>query len=384
MRKVVVLGVGMTPFGRHPDLTIAELGRQAVVEAVADAGIDTNQIQAVYAGHARTGQLQQQENGVGQRICAEVGLPWVPVTGVGNYCASGSTAFREAYFSVASGFCEIALAVGVEKLSDRRGKGSPLVADGREQAEDGFTPVAYYAMIANRHRELFGTSSAELAAVAVKNRRFASTNPLAQYRVPISVDEVLAAPMIAAPLTLLSCCPTTDGASAAVLCSRVVARRYTTKPVSVSASSLTSGGYEMGGDITTAEIDVRAARAAYEAAGVGPMDIDVAEVHDAFTIAEVMHYEDLGFCPKGSGGKFVASGEAGPDGVVTVNPSGGLLSRGHPLGATGLAQVVEIARQLKGRAGDRQRDGARVGLTHCVGGFVKNDFAASSIHILQR
>jgi acetyl-CoA acyltransferase len=302
---------------------------------------------------------------------------------VGNFCASGSTALRETWMAVGSGLYDVGLALGVEKLSTRPEGGQPLTSDGQElEGELGFTPPAFFALAAQRYIHETQINPAVLAQVAVKNRRHASLNPNAQYRTPITVGEVMASPMVAEPLTRLSCCPTSDGAAAAIVVSEdAVQRLELTRVVRVAASSLASGSYR-GDDIAHLDVDRRAGRAAYEMAGMGPEDVDVAEVHDAFTISEVIHYEDLGFAPMWEGTSLVHAGETSLGGRLPVSTSGGLLSRGHPLGATGIAQAVEVVTQLRGEADGRQVPGARIGLIHCVGGFITHDAAASAVHIL--
>lgn len=383
MRDVYVAGVAMTPFGRFPETTIEDLGRTAILGALTDAGLAQGHVEVAYAGHARTGRLHKRENGVGQLCCWSAGIREIPVASVGNFCASGSTALRETWLAVGSGLYDVGLALGVEQLSKRPEGGQPLTSDGMElEGELGFTPPAFFALAARRYMHTTGIAPEVLAAVAVKNRRHAAHNPHAQYRREITVEEVLESPMVADPLTRLSCCPTSDGAAAAILVSGEAARRLGLRRlVKVLASSLTSGGYR-GDDIAHLDLDHRAALAAYEMAGVGPEDVDLAEVHDAFTISEVIHYEDLGFCPMWEGARMVEAGETAIGGRIPVSTSGGLLSRGHPLGATGVAQAVEVVTQLRGEAGARQVAGARTGLIHCVGGFIANDSAASAIHIL--
>lgn len=383
MREVVIAGVGMTAFGRFPDRTIEDLGREAVLAAIHDAGVVQGDIEIAYAGHARTGRLQARENGVGQLCCWSAGIRNIPVASVGNFCASGSTSLRETWMAVGSGLYDIGLAIGVEQLSKRPEGGQPLTSDGMElEGELGFTPPAFFALAARRYMETTGLSQETLAKVAVKNRAHAGLNGLAHYREPINVAEVIDSPMVAEPLTRLSCCPTSDGAAAAVLMSREAEQRLQVeRPVRIIASSLTSGGYR-GDDIVHLDLDHRAAQGAYEMAGLGPEDVDLAEVHDAFTICEIIHYEDLGLCPKWEGGRLVEEGATALGGRIPVSTSGGLLSRGHPLGATGIAQAHEVVTQIRGEAGSRQVEGARVGLIHCVGGFVANDAAASAVHIL--
>ena len=385
MRDVYVGGVGMTAFARMPDVGIEELGRRAIVRALDDAGLPGSAVQVAYAGHARTGRLHGRENGVGQLCCWAAGIRDIPIAGVGNFCASGSTAFRETWLAVGSGLYDVGLALGVEKLSTRAEKGRPLTSDGMElEGLFGFTPPAFFAMVAQRYMAESGATREDLAAVAVKNRRHAVENPVAQYRDPVTVEEVLASPMVADPLTRLSCCPTGDGGAAAVLVAGDAADRLgRERLVRVAASALVSGGYR-NGDLASMEIDQRAGAAAYEMAGLGPEDLDVAEVHDAFTATELVHYEDLRFCARGEGPRFLAAGGATYGGALVVNPSGGLLSRGHPLGATGVAQVAEVVTQLRGEAGPRQVPDARAGLTHCVGGFLDGDAASSAVHVLVR
>ena len=384
MTKALVAGVGMTKFGKFPDRPLADLGREAVLAALDDAGIEGAQVQIAYAGHARTGRLHGRENGVGQLVLWEAGIRDIPITGVGNFCASGSSAFREAVFAVLTGLYDVALAIGIEKLSLRAERGRPLTSDGMElEGEFGFTPPAFFAMAAKAYMAETGATPEMLAAVAVKNRRHAAHNPYAQYRDPITIQDVLSAPMIAEPFTRLSCCPTGDGAAAAIVVSEAAARRLGLKRlVRVLSTSLTSGGYRAG-PLGWFDIDRRAARAAYEMAAIDPSDVDMAEVHDAFTATEIIHYEDLMLCGHGEGARMVADGETALGGRIPVSTSGGLLSKGHPLGATGIAQVHEVVTQLRGEAGSRQVEGARTGLTHCVGGFLDGDAASSCIHILQ-
>jgi acetyl-CoA acetyltransferase len=387
MRDVFIAGVGMTPFGRFRDTTIEDLGRRAILSALDDAGVGQGDVQVAYAGHARTGRLHQRENGVGQLCCWSAGIREIPIASVGNFCASGSTSLRETWMAVGSGLYDVGLALGVEQLSKRPEGGQPLTSDGMElEGELGFAPPAFFALAAQRYMHTTGVDPAVLAQVAVKNRRHAALNPYAQYRTPITVNEVLESPMVADPLTRLSCCPTSDGAAAAILVSREGAERLGidgSRLVRVLSSSLASGGYR-GDDIAHLDLDHRAALAAYEMADVGPEDIDLAEVHDAFTITEIIHYEDLGFCPMWEGASMVQAGETSLGGRLPVSTSGGLLSRGHPLGATGIAQAHEVVTQLRGEAEDRQVEDARVGLIHCVGGFITSDAAASAVHILAK
>lgn len=384
---VYVTGVGITRFGKFPERSLRSLGREAGLQALRDAGIDPGHVEVLSCGTARSGILQSRESGVGQMVGWELGINEIPVYNVKAYCASGSTAFNVAYMAVAGGFHDVALVVGLEKLSDRAGKGRTLTSDGVEIEGDlGFTPPVFFAAAARRHMAQYGTTREQLAMVAVKNRQAAAHNPVAQYRDPVTVEQVLASKTVVSPLNLFDCCPTGDGAAATVVMSQEAVKRFGLgdRAVRVAASALRTGQYEQVKDMTTFNLDVETARDAYERAGLGPQDVNVAEVHDAFTIAEIIHYEDLGFCAKGEGGKLVEGGDTALGGRLPVSPSGGLLTKGHPLGATGVAQVVELTQQLRGQSGARQVQGARVGLAHVSGGFYEGDLATSTVTILAR
>ena len=287
--------------------------------------------------------------------------------------------------AVRSGMHDVVLVIGVEKLSKFGGGTLPLEEEDWEVSQ-GMVMPALYAMRANRYMHDYGLTREQLAKVSVKNRRNGSLNPDAQMRKEVSVEEVLASRPIADPFTLLQCCPTGDGAAAIVLCSSRVARQYRSNPIHVRASDLTSGKYMPGfRDMTIPEITVRGAKEAYEEASIGPEDVDVAEVHDAFSIAELLYYEAFGFCGRGEAGSFIDRGETEIGGRIAVNPSGGLLAKGHPIGATGAAQIVEIVRQLRSEAGERQVPDAKVGLAHATGGGISGfDHGACSIHIFSR
>jgi acetyl-CoA acetyltransferase len=385
MTNIYLAGVGLTPFGKFADSSLATLGRDAGSQALRDAGVAPRQIELISCGSARSGILHARESGVAQLVGWELGIEGVPSYNEKGFCASGALAFNVAQMALASGSYDVALVVGVEKMSARDGKGRPLTSDGMVlEGEQGFTPPAYYAMAARRHMEVYGTTREQIATVAVKNRAAAQHNPNAQYRDPITLDDVLGSKQVVYPLNLLDCCPTGDGAAAAVLVSEAGVERLGLEPtVRVAASVMGSGYYrEQARDMTSFGLDKSTSRKAYEKAGVGPSDIDVAEVHDSFSIAELIHYEDLGFCEPGTGGKLVESGETALGGRLPVNTGGGLLNRGHPLGATGVAQIVELSDQLRGRAGRRQIAGARTALAHINGGFHDGDFATSGITIL--
>lgn len=376
----------MTAFGKLP-VGLADLGRDAVLEAVRDARLSPQDIDLISCGSARSGTLQSRESGVGQLIGWEVGIQGVPVYNEKAFCASGTMAFNVAFTAVIGGRSDVALAVGVESMSRRNGKGRPLTSDGMLlEGELGFTPSVYYAMAAKRHMAAYGTTREQIAAVAVKNRRHAASNAKAQYRAPITLEDVLNSRPVAQPLNLLDCCPTGDGGAAAIIVSEdAVARLGLIPLVEIRACSVGSGRYsDNRRDLTSFGLDRATARLAYEEAGIGPNDLDVVEVHDSFSIAEIIHYEDLGLCEPGFGGKLVERGDTALGGRIAVNPSGGLLNRGHPLGATGIAQIVELTEQLCGRSGARQVSGATVALAHISGGFHEGDFATSGVTILTK
>ncbi|MAM68651.1 MAG: propanoyl-CoA acyltransferase [Rhodospirillaceae bacterium] len=376
MREVSVIGVGMVPFAKYREKTLAEIGWPAVKAAIEDAGVEKRDIEAAYCGSALGGMMS------GQRVLKQLGITGLPITNVENACSSSSSAFRQAYIAVAAGVYDMVLVLGVEKLTKFGGGTLPLEKEDFEVTH-GLVMPALYGMRARRYMHDYGLTKEQLAQVAVKAHKHGAKNEDAQYRNEVTVEEVMEAREIAEPFTLLHCCPSGDGAAAVVIASAEKARQYTTKPVRVACSEVNSGKYVTGfRDMTTPEITVRGAKQAYEEAHIGPEDVDVAEVHDAFTIAELLYYEALGFCNKGDAAKLLEDGETSIGGRIPVNPSGGLLSKGHPIGATGAAQIVEVVRQLRGQAGNRQVDGAKVALTHCTGGGISGfDHGACSIHM---
>jgi acetyl-CoA acetyltransferase len=376
MREVSVIGVGITPFAKYRDKTLADIGWPAVKAAIEDAGVEKKDIEAAYCGSALGGMMS------GQRVLKQLGITGLPITNIENACSSSSSAFRQAYIAVAAGVYDVVLVMGVEKLTKFGGGTLPLEKEDFEVTH-GLVMPALYGMRARRYMHDYGLTEEQLAGVAVKAHKHGALNPEAQFRNEVTLEEVMGARQIAEPFTLLHCCPSGDGASAVVIASAEKARQYTTRPVRVACSEVNSGKYMTGfRDMTTPEITVRGAKQAYEEAGVGPDDVDVAEVHDAFTIAELLYYEALGFCDKGDAAKLLEDGETSLGGRIPVNPSGGLLSKGHPIGATGTAQIAEVVRQLRGQCGDRQVGGATVGLTHCTGGGISGfDHGACSIHI---
>ena len=376
MGEVCVIGVGLTPFAKYRDRSLAEIGWPAVKQAIEDAGVDKRDIEAAYCGTALGGMM------AGQRVLKMLGITGLPITNVEHACSSSSTAFRQAYIAVAAGAYDMVLVLGVEKLT-KFGGGTLSLEREDFEVTHGLVMPALYGMRARRYMHDYGLTEKQLAGVAVKAHRHGARNPDAQYRNEVTVDEVMSARPIADPFTLLHCCPSGDGAAAAIVCSAKTARKYTAAPIRVACSEVNSGRYMTGfRDMTSPEITVRGARQAYEEAAIGPEDVDVAEVHDAFTIAELLYYEALGFCERGDAAGLLEDGETSLGGRIPVNPSGGLLSKGHPIGATGAAQVVEVVRQLRGDCGDRQVEDARVGLTHCTGGGISGfDHGACSIHM---
>ena len=378
MASVAVVGVGMIPFGKHQKRSLIDMGREAAYIALNDAGIKPSQVEACFFANALAGMLFGDFT-IGQNICWDVGINQVPVVNVENACTSGSTAFYLAYNAVAAHQAEIALIIGAEKMYVPE---IGLLNSGVTELDTqlGLVAAASFALRANRHMAEFGTTSEQLAQVAVKNRRHAKTNPFAQFREALTIEEVLTASMIVDPLTRLDCCPIADGAAATLLCSPAQAKRLG-RGVNVDSALLCTGSYRNPQDLVRWETDYRACGMAYEKAGYGPEDLDIVECHDAFTIAEILHYEALGLCPTGDGGKLVAEGETQLGGRIPVNVSGGLLSRGHPVGATGLAQVVEIVTQLRGEAGPRQVEGAKVGLAQCMGGDKAGDTKSCTVAV---
>ncbi len=372
----------MTQFGKHPGRSLRTLGLEACLHALRDAGIRPKEIEAGYCGNALAPALQG-ETGVGQNVFWEVGINGIPIVNLENACASGSTALREGWMAVAGGFCDLVIVAGVEKTV--MPKGTMLNVGAAElETQLGDVFPGYFAMIARKHMEKYGTTREQLAQVSVKNHINGAMNPYAQFQKVFTLEEVLNSPMIADPLTLYSCCPNSDGAAALILCSRAKAKKARSKAVRVTASVLTTGTYENQRDVTGWEVEQRAAQKAYDMASVGPADLSVVEVHDAFTISEIIHYEGLGLCPPGEGGRLIANGATELGGRVPVNPSGGLLSKGHPVGASGVAQVVEIVWQLRGEAGKRQVKNSRVGLAQIMGGNKEGDTRACTVHILAK
>ncbi len=388
MRDVAVIGVGMTKFSKYVGTSLKDLGRIACLAALKDAGVSPKEIQIGYCGNAVAGVMTGQTMVLGQLIMKELGIVGIPITNIENACSSGSSAFREGWMAVASGFYDMALVVGAEKLyaSDTGKTVQALAGASDVEVEGGLGLImpGVWAMRAKKHMEKYGTTIDQLAKVSVKNHKNGCLNPNSQHQKACTLEEVHQARMISDPLTLLHCSPIGDGAAAAVLCSKERAARYTSKPIFIAASILTTGTYDLMRDMTGNELEKRAGQEAYEFSGIAPKDISLAEVHDCFTIAEFLRCESLGLVPVGEYGQWIDRGWTEIDGRLAVNPSGGLLAKGHPVGATGVAQVAEAVWQLRGEAGKRQVKDAKVALTHCSGGAVMGDTAACTVNLLKK
>ena len=364
MRDVFVIGVGMIKFGRYRDKDVHELAGEAARLALADAGMTINDIELMASGN-----LIQAGNMIGQRIMQQIGQTGIPVVNVANACATGSTAFREAYFAVGCGEYEVAMAVGSEQM----GKAGLLGGGGSGESVEGILGSglmpAVFGMAGVEHMRTYGTTAEHFAKVSVKNHKHSVKNPLSQYQVEVSLEDVMNARMVAYPNTLYMCCPTGDGAAAAIVCSEEMVKKFGRKAVKVGCSVLTSDPWTPR-DLTMPDVNTltrNAAKIAYDRAGIGPDDLDLIELHDCFATAELLHYENLGLCKEGEAGRAVDEGWFEHGGKTPVNVSGGLLSKGHPLGATGVANIYEVVTHLRGEAGDRQVPNAKIGMAHVIG-----------------
>jgi acetyl-CoA acetyltransferase len=419
MEEVFVVGVGMTKFGKWPNETIKTLSKQAIVKACEHAGITPKDIQAAACGNAFQGIATGQESIRGQVVLRAMGIGDIPVYNLENACASSATAFQVAWMHLALGLADIGLALGFEKmyLDDRdkrlslfsaamdqdvlqmmmkmmraneeatkkklrEKEGGKPAEGGEEKVEKKSAFMELYAMAARMHMQKYGTTQRQFAAISAKNHQNSQYNPYAQYQEPMTIDEVLAAPEVAYPLTRPMCSPVGDGAAAAILCTKAGLKKIgATKPVKVLAAMLGSG---MDRPMDAPDLSERLAKKAYATAGVGPEDIDVLEVHDATAFGELRAIEGLGFCKIGEGGPFSEAGHTRIGGKIPVNTSGGLESKGHPVGATGVGQVCEVVWQLRGEADKRQVAGARIGMCENGGGNIGVEEAAMNIIILGR
>jgi len=388
MVQAVIVGVGMTHFGKFLERNLKSLCEEAVREALSDAGAQPSEINCVFFGNAAAGVVTGQEMIRAQSALRNTGLAGKPMFNIENACASSSSALSLARTSVASGQYDCVLVVGCEKLTHKdKAVSFGAFARGVDQEEDlgsnigrgsGSMFMDIYAAKTKKWMTDAGVTNEDFARVCVKSRQAGSLNPLAQFRSPTTIEEVLASRMVSDPLTLFMCSSIGDGAAAIVVCSESRARALGKTPIYIKACSIVSAPAVPGAEL----VAVTAARQAYEEAGVGPGDIHVAELHDASAPAELIHYENLGFCAPGDAGRFVRSGATDLGGRISVNPSGGLLSRGHPVGATGAAQIVELTQQLRGQSGARQRPGAKLALAENNGGQLAGDSAVALVTIL--
>jgi acetyl-CoA acetyltransferase len=375
---VFVLGVDMIKFGRFPEQSVPELGAKAALMALDDAGLKIQDMEALYCGN-----LYQANAMVGQRILQEIGQTGVPVVNCANACATGATAFREAWMAVKAGVYDLVIAVGVEQMGKGLlgggggGKGIP-----KEGLLGSGTMPTVFAEAGMEHSRKYGTTFEQFAKVSVKNHHHSTMNPKAMYQIETPLEMVMNAEMISYPNTKLMCSVNVDGSAAAVLASERKAKQLGLKrAVRVRASVLTSDPWT-DRDLVMPDVNTctrLAAKKAYEMAGIGPEDVSLVELHDCFATAEILHYENLGLCKDGEAGKMIDQGQTALGGKIPVNVSGGLLSKGHPLGATGIANIYEVSTHLRGEAGKRQVPNARFGLTHVIGLG-----SACAVHVLEK
>jgi len=416
MRDVYVIGVGMTRFGKYADRSVRGLAAEAIRSALLDAGIDWRRIEAVAFANSNWGFFSGQHSIKGQVILRDLGMTAIPVVNVENACAGGSTAFHLAWLNVASGLHDCCMALGAEKIfhedkakmfesfwggmdvENRRAHlemmlgfaaGIDLEVPGQGDAAGAGRSrspfMDLYSAVCRWHMAEYGTTARQLALIAEKNHYHGSLNPLAQYQHRVSVEEVLAARSVSWPLTLPMCAPVGDGGAAAILCSKAVLKKLNVPGAAVRVlASVLASGSDRAGDEDRKDIGVRLSGQAYERAGLGPEDIDLAEVHDASAFGELHQTEALGFCKFGEGGALAESGTTRLGGRLPVNPSGGLESRGHPIGASGLGQIHELVVQLRHGAGARQVEKCRIALAENGGGNLGFEEAAMGITILER
>jgi acetyl-CoA acyltransferase len=383
------VGIGLTPFGRFKDRSLSELAGQAIAEALADAGLGPDDIDMAFVANSMAAVTTGQVAVVGQSVLRPLGYSGIPVYNIDNACAASSSALDLAVHAVEAGRAEVVLVVGVEKLYSAERSVSFRALNGavntdylaaaeiRANAESIFVARIYPERL-NRYRTKFGLTAETLAEIAVKNRLNATRNPRAQYSKPLSVEEVLSARVIVDPLTVPMCAPVSDGASAVIVTSRHRASSSEFRPIWVQGIAVGMGGAVFGHESLVG----RTASRAFREAGITPGDVDIAEVHDSTAFNELLAYEELGLCGPGEGAEFVLSGRSKLDGEVPVNTSGGLESRGHPVAATGLAQLFELVEQLRHEAGDRQVQGARIAVAENAGGYVVDDTAAAVVTVL--
>ena len=378
MREVYVIGVGLHAFGRFGDKEVIEIGREAVVSALGDAGINWNKVEAAYCGTVFAGPM------AANKVLARVGLTGIPIVNLENACASGGSALRVAYQAIAGGFCDVVLAFGMEKMPRGFIAGNP---------DDWFATTGlavnpqYFALKARWHMANFGTTEEQLVRVSVKNHRNGALNPFAMYRKEMSFEEIANSQMVNDPLRLLMLCAPNEGGAAVVLSTKEIAKQQTTKLIKLAAVVLDSPLYgtvevphiSVSARVESPTVTMTASKEAYDAAGIGPEDLDLVELQDTDSASEIIYSEEVGLCERGEGGPLLDEGATEIGGRIPVNTSGGLLSKGEPLGASALGQVAEVVWQLRGEAGPRQVQDARVGLTHVYGAY-----GNCAVSILQR
>ena len=378
MTDAYVVGIDMIKFGRFPERSVPDLGAESALLALDDCGLKIQDMEALYCGN-----LGQASGMVGQRVLQEIGQTGIPVVNCANACATGATAFREAWMSIKAGVYDVVLAVGVEQM----GRGLLGGAGGgagipKEGLLGSGTMPAVFAEAGQEHAAKYGTTFEQFARISVKNHHHSTLNSKAMYQIETPLETVMGSEMIAYPNTKLMCSVNVDGSAAAVLASEKKAKELgMDRAVRVRASVLTSDPWQER-DLVMPDVNTctrAAAKTAYEMAGVGPEDIDLVELHDCFATAEILHYENLGLCGDGEAGKMIDEGATALGGKIPVNASGGLLSKGHPLGATGIANIYEVTTHLRGEAGKRQVEGAKLGLTHVIGLG-----SACAIHVLEK
>lgn len=411
MEDVYLVGVAMTPFGKFLDTSVKDMTRNSVEDALADAGATREDVGAAWFSNTTQGVMEGQYCVPGEIALRDMGFEGIAMTNVENACASASTAFNGALTAIRAGVTDVALAVGVDKMYDEDkaksfaifdgaidvhrqdetfsrlselGKGIEVPVDDAADKQKRSPFMDVYACFAKQHMKMFGLTQRQLAAVSSKNHWHSTHNPKSQFRFEATIDEILVARRISWPLTLPMCSPISDGGAAAILCAKSALDRFDkTRAVRVLASVMGTGINRSPEDLEN-HITRRTAKHAYEQAGVGPDDIDVAEVHDATAMGEVTQTENLGFCSFGEGGRLAEDGETRLGGRIPINPSGGLESKGHPIGATGLAQIYELAVQLRHEAGARQVEGARVAIAENGGGIYGIEEATCCITVLDR
>jgi acetyl-CoA C-acetyltransferase len=385
MRDVAIIGAGITKFGERWESGLRELMAEAGLMALQDANVESKEIEMVYGGTMAPGRFIGQEH-VAALLADQLGFRNVPAVRIENACASGGSALRQGYIAVASGIHNIVVVGGVEKMTDVNASEATTALGGAGDQEwelsQGITFPGLYALMARRHMIEYGTTEEQMASVAVKNHENAYRNKYAQFHKMLKLDEVMRSKRVADPLKVLDCSPISDGAAAVILAPLDIAKKYNDTPIHIVGSGQASDSLSLAERDSLTELKATqiAGKRAFEQAKLRPSDINVAEVHDCFTIAEILAMEDLGFYEKGKAAKAIADGETKLNSKLSVNTSGGLKGCGHPVGATGVKQAVELTWQLRGEAKDRQVNGAEVGLAHNVGG----SGATSVVHIFKR